>query len=68
MEIEKYRIGVVYNKDDQEIDRVQLPDAGKFDYKKYTEQMPITVKWYTCAITHEPEDIIHYDRPGKEAK
>lgn len=68
MEIEKYRIGVVYNSEDKEIDRVKMSDAGKFDYKKYTEQMPITVKWYTCTIIHEPEDVIHYDRPGKEDK
>lgn len=68
MEIEKYRIGVVFNSNGEEIDKVKLGDAGKFDYKKYAEQMPITVKWYTCTVTHEPEDIIHYDRPGKEEK
>lgn len=68
MEIERYKIGIILDNAGNEIDRVKVEDASKFNYKAYTDRMPIKVKWYTCTITHDELDVVVYDRPGKESK
>lgn len=61
--IDNFKLGLVYNSAGELIEEVRLNDASKFDYKKYTDQMPITVHWYEPTM-----DVIRYDKPRKEAK